>query len=93
MDNLGNQRWSLWNFIGMFVILLPIQGFWQTRRVATLAYTDFKALLVVGKVRCARERDSADDPSAQLTCGNMAASAFEFTKGTLSEVVPEVLTC
>lgn len=46
----SQQQFSLWYFVGVFLVLLVIQSFFMTPHVAPLAYSEFKTLLRAGKI-------------------------------------------
>ena len=44
------QQFSIWYFIGVFLMLIAFQNFFVQQHVETLAYSEFKAALKAGKV-------------------------------------------
>ncbi len=44
------QQFSLWYFIGVFLVMLAIQDFLRAPHVGNLPYSDFKVLLKAGKI-------------------------------------------
>ncbi len=55
----AKQRFSIWYFIGVFLMLIAFQNFFVQGHVETLAYSEFKAALKAGKVIEVTLNDSA----------------------------------
>jgi len=66
-----NQRqMTLWYLLGAVVIMFAVQGYFQSAHVETLPYSDFKTLMMAGKVK-----DVA--VSAETVAGNVDLDGIE----------------
>lgn len=45
------QQFSMWYFIGVIVLLFAVQTYFASPHVETISYSDFKTLLLTGKVK------------------------------------------
>jgi len=53
------QQFSIWYFIGVFLMLIAFQNFFVRQHVETLAYSEFKSALKAGKVTEVTVNDAA----------------------------------
>ncbi len=51
MNTMGNkQQFTLWYYIGVFILLFAVQSYFSRSHVGVLSYSDFKTLVQAGKV-------------------------------------------